>query len=76
MTAARTSDGYMVGAAIPWTFLQTAPKSGAVYGFAVNITDNDTPGTLEQKAIVSTSPVRQVNDPTSWGTLQLVGDKQ
>ncbi len=76
MTAARTSDGYILGTAIPWTFLQTTPKSGTVYGFAVNITDNDTPGTLEQKTIVSTSPVRQLNDPTSWGTLQLVGDKQ
>lgn len=76
MTAARTSDGYTVGTAIPWTFLQTVPKADAAYGFAVNITDNDTPGTLEQKTIVSTSPVRQLNDPTSWGTLQLVGDKQ
>ncbi|MFN8481702.1 MAG: sugar-binding protein [Anaerolineae bacterium] len=75
MTAAKTGDGYMLGAAIPWTFLQTVPKPGAVYGFAVNIADNDTPGTLQIKSIVSTSPVRQLNDPTSWGTLQLVGDK-
>ncbi|MFN8470731.1 MAG: sugar-binding protein [Anaerolineae bacterium] len=74
MTAAKTNDGYILGTAIPWSFLQTTPHAGAVYGFAVNITDNDTPGTLQQKAIVSTSPVRQLNDPTSWGTLQLVSD--
>lgn len=76
MTAAKTNDGYIIGTAIPWTFLQTVPKPGAVYGFAVNIADNDSPGTLQVKSLVSTSPVRQLNDPTSWGTLQLVGDKQ
>ncbi len=69
----RTDTGYVLAAAIPWTLLRVAPKEGAVYGFALNINDNDTPGALQQKSMVSTSPVRQLNDPTSWGTLQLTG---
>lgn len=71
MAAARDSDGYSLAAAVPWTMLRVEPRAGNTFGFAVNINDNDTPGTLEQKSMVSTSPVRQLNDPTSWGTLQL-----
>lgn len=71
MAAVRDSDGYTLAAAVPWTMLRVEPQPGATFGFAVNVNDNDTPGTLEQKSMVSTSPVRQLNDPTSWGTLQL-----
>lgn len=75
MSAARNSSGYSLSAAIPWSLLKVTPREGGLFGFAVNVNDNDTPGTLEQKAMVSTSPVRQLNDPTSWGTLQLVGPR-
>ncbi len=71
MSAVRDDDGYTLAAAVPWTMLRVEPREGATFGFAVNVNDNDTPGTLEQKSMVSTSPVRQLNDPTSWGTLQL-----
>lgn len=75
MAAVRDSDGYSLAAAIPWSMVKVTPAAGNTYGLAVNLNDNDTPGTLEQKSIVSTSPVRQLNDPTSWGTLQLDGPR-
>lgn len=64
-------DGYHLAASIPWSLLRVTPKPGATYGFALNINDNDTLGTKQQESMVSTSPVRQLNDPTSWGTLLL-----
>ncbi|MCW5851697.1 MAG: hypothetical protein KIT87_16615 [Anaerolineae bacterium] len=70
------TDGYTLAAALPWSLLRTEPRQGMTYGFALNINDNDTPGTKQQKSMVSTSPVRQLNDPTSWGTLQLTGAAQ
>ena len=70
------TDGYTLAAAIPWSLLRTEPRQGMTYGFALNINDNDTAGTKQQDSMVSTSPVRQLNDPTSWGTLQLTGAAQ
>ncbi len=67
------TDGYTLAAAIPWSLLRTEPRQGMTYGFALNINDNDTAGTKQQESMVSTSPVRQLNDPTSWGTLELTG---
>ena len=72
LLTARHTDGYSLAATIPWSLLRVTPRAGNVYGFAFNISDNDTPGTQQQESMVSTSPVRQLNDPTSWGTLQLV----
>ena len=67
------TEGYTLAAAVPWSLLRVEPRAGLSYGFALNINDNDTPGTKQQDSMVSTSPVRQLNDPTSWGTLQLTG---
>ncbi|MCP5097679.1 MAG: hypothetical protein GY943_19200, partial [Chloroflexi bacterium] len=70
--AVRTSDGYVLEAAIPWTDLDMQPQSELNLGFALNVTDNDTPGTAVQEVFYSHVSTRTFSDPTTWGTLTLV----
>ena len=70
--AARSIDsGYVIEASIPWRDVGTLPVSGLVMGLAVNINDNDHPGTAAQEMMKSSAPGRRFRDPTSWGTLTL-----
>jgi hypothetical protein len=70
--ARRTSSGYVVEVALPWWTLYASPRVETPYGFALNLGDNDTPGTTDQESMVSSSPNRKWGDPTTWGTLILV----
>lgn len=63
--------GYQVELAIAWNFLNTDPYSGAHYGFALSISDNDKPGTTKQQTMVSNVSTRYFADPTTWGDLYL-----
>lgn len=63
--------GYQVELAISWKFLGVDPYSGAHYGFALSISDNDKPGTTNQQTMVSNVSTRYFADPTTWGDLYL-----
>jgi hypothetical protein len=64
--------GYSAEVAIPWSLFGVAPSVGNRYGFALNSSDNDSPGTTEQQSMVSSVITRRLLDPTTWGTLELV----
>lgn len=72
VVAARESDaGYVLETAIPWRDLNVVPSSGLVIGLAVNVNDNDRPGTAAQEMMKSSAPGRRFGDPTTWGSLTL-----
>jgi hypothetical protein len=58
-------------AAIPWRDLNLTPSSGLVIGLAVNVNDNDRPGSAVQEMMKSNMAGRRFGDPTTWGTLTL-----
>ncbi len=45
VAAQRTTTGYTLETAVPWSDLNVTPYAGMVLGLAVNVNDNDTPGT-------------------------------
>jgi hypothetical protein len=63
--------GYVLEAAIPWSLFNVTPQGGVTFGFALNVSDNDTPGTQVQESMVSSVNTRTLLDPTTWGTLRL-----
>lgn len=71
IAARKTESGYTLEAAIPWQDLNINPAPGLVIGLALNVNDNDTPGTAEQEVMNSHVATRTFRDPTSWGTLTL-----
>lgn len=71
VAAVPTGTGYVLEAAIPWRDLNVTPSQGLVIGLAVNINDNDRPGTAVQEMMKSNAPNRRFGDPTTWGTLTL-----
>ncbi len=71
LSAAPTSTGYNLEAVIPWSDLNVSPSTGLVMGLALNVNDNDTPGTAVQEVMKSHVSTRTLTDPTTWGTLIL-----
>lgn len=71
LAALQTEQGYNVEAAIPWRDIGLTPALGLVIGVALNVNDNDTPGTAVQELMKSHIATRAFRDPTSWGTLTL-----
>ncbi len=69
--ARQVGEGYTLEVAIPWQDLEINPVQGMVIGVALNVNDNDTPGTAEQEVMKSHVATRLFGDPTSWGTLTL-----
>lgn len=69
--AQRSSDGYDVESAIPWSVLGVTPQEGRTYGFAFSISDNDRTGQVEQQTMVSNVSTRRLTNPTTWGNLTL-----
>jgi len=63
--------GYVLEAAIPWRDLNITPSPGLVIGLAVNVNDNDRPGSAVQEMMKSNMAGRRFGDPTTWGTLTL-----
>ena len=64
--------GYVAEVAIPWSLFGLSPAAGNRYGFALNSSDNDSPGAKEQQSMISSVITRRLLDPTTWGTLELV----
>jgi hypothetical protein len=71
ITAAPSGSGYTLEAAIPWQDLGVSPAPGLRMGIALNVNDNDTPGTAVQEVMMSQVATRKFNDPTSWGLIIL-----
>jgi hypothetical protein len=71
VAAQKTSSGYTLEAAIPWSDLNVEPGAGLTIGLSLNANDNDTPGTAVQEVMMSHMPNRTLTDPTTWGTLTL-----
>jgi len=69
--ARRRSDGYTLEAMIPWPLLAQQPAPGRAFGFAVQLVDNDQPGTLGQDTVLSGAPNLRPGVPTSFGNLVL-----
>ncbi len=71
VAAQQTGEGYSLEAAIPWQDLGLVSQAGLVVGAALNVNDNDTPGTAVQEVMKSHIATRAFRDPTSWGRLLL-----
>ena len=71
VAARQVGEGYTMEAVIPWADLELSPAPGLVIGLALNVNDNDTPGTAVQEVMKSHIATRTFRDPTSWGTLTL-----
>lgn len=69
VAAKRSASGYTLEAAIPWSNLGITPETGLQMGIALNVNDNDTPGTAVQEVMMSQVATRRFSDPTSWGTI-------
>jgi hypothetical protein len=71
VAAVPTGAGYILEAAIPWSDLDLTQAPAVAIGLAVNVNDNDRPGTAAQELMKSSAPNRRFADPTTWGTLTL-----
>ncbi len=73
VTAARemSEGGYVLEMAIPWNELALSPIPGLKIGIALNVSDNDSPGTAVQEVMKSSSQDRNFTHPDTWGTLTL-----
>lgn len=69
--AKQATGGYTLEAKIPWTVFKVTPTSGARFGFALSLSDDDLPGSAVQQSLVSSVPTRTLVNPTTWGTLIL-----
>ena len=68
-----TSSGYTLEASIAWSVFAVTPAEGSRYGFVVSVSDNDAVGTAAQQSLVSSVSTRTLTNPTTWGTIVLVG---
>ncbi len=66
------ADGYGMEAAIPWTTLNYSGVPGGSFGVAASVSDNDDPTVDAQQCMISSSPVRNYTNPTTWGMLFLM----
>ncbi len=71
VAARKTDQGYSLEARLPWSVFGVTPASGASYGFALSLSDNDLTGSAVQQSMVSSVPTRRLLNPTTWGTLVL-----
>ena len=60
-----------VEVAIPWSVFGVTPQSGARYGFAFSVSDNDATGGTAQQTMICTVSTRSLTNPTTWGDLVL-----
>jgi hypothetical protein len=69
--ATKSNGGYQLEAKIPWSTFGISPESGDRFGFALSLSDNDSPGVSTWQSMVSSVTTRRVANPTTWGTLIL-----
>jgi hypothetical protein len=71
VAARRTTTGWEVEAAIPWSVFDLAPREGQAYGFIFSVSDNDRTGHVDQQTMISNVSTRRLGNPTTWGNLVL-----
>jgi hypothetical protein len=71
IASAKTPGGYIVEAAIPWAVYGITPSAGNRYGFALSISDNDSPSGNYQQSMISSTAGRKLLNPTTWSELVL-----
>lgn len=57
---------------IPWSTFNVTPETGAHYGFAIGISDNDDSTRDVQQTFMSNIRKRTLANPTTWGDLTLI----
>ena len=67
----RTGTGYDLEIRIPWSVLGTRPQDGAIFGYAIAFSDDDTPGSAEQESQLATSITNPLRQPTTWSNFIL-----
>ena len=63
--------GYIIEAALPWSYFGVTPSAGQTFGIALNSSDDDVPGAASQQSMLSSVSTRTLLNPTTWGTIQL-----
>jgi hypothetical protein len=76
VAARKSADGYVLEAAIPWSDLAMQPQPGLILGVALNVNDNDTPGSARQEVMKSHISTRTFGNPRTWGTLILAQESR
>lgn len=69
--ATRTGAGYDIEMQIPWAALGVTPRATAIFGYAVALSDDDSPGSGQQETQIATSPRLPYPHPTHWGNFIL-----
>lgn len=67
IAAKAITGGYVIEASIAWSVFRLQPVSGTTYGFALSLSDNDTPNTAEQQSMISSVSTRRLTIPSTWG---------
>jgi hypothetical protein len=63
--------GYTLEAAVPWAFLRVRSGPGQVFGYSVELSDNDVPNTAQQQTQVNANANFRFQAPTTFGNLIL-----
>lgn len=71
ITAQPVGQGYRLEAAIPWVIFDVQARAGQVFGYALNASDNDTPGSAAQETILMQTPGMAWGRPTTFSNLYL-----
>lgn len=66
VATSRTPQGYDLEIRIPWARLSVLPRVGNVYGYAIALSDDDSPGSGEQETQVSVTVNRPYPQPLNW----------
>lgn len=65
-------DGYVVEVALPWAAVGLTPSAEMTLGFLLSVSDNDMLNMNAQQSVVSFSPLRELQNPTTWSELLLL----
>ncbi|MCB0075960.1 MAG: SH3 domain-containing protein [Anaerolineales bacterium] len=73
LAAQRTEDGYAMEFSVPWARIGVVPQAGAYFGYAIALSDDDTPkpSPPEQETQMSTSTRLPYPTPPHWGNMIL-----
>ena len=71
LAARKTSTGYTLEAAIPWRIFGVTASAGQSYGLALNLNDDDSPGSAGRQTLVTNRAGQQLADPSTWSLLIL-----
>lgn len=71
IAAKKSGSGYTLEVAIPWRLFGITPSAGRSYGLALNVNDDDTPGTAGRQTLVTNRKGQLLADPSTWSVIVL-----